>query len=374
MNHILSTKDLTQVTLSIVIILVLMIGSIWVFLPFVAALLWGTIIVISTYNFMLKLQGLLWNKRGLAVTVMVLIISLIVLVPILMVAGSIISNASQITGWVSTLPELKTKPAPEWLTGIPFLGSQLEAAWIKITALSDDELMREIYPVMNDIIKWLIAQGGSFGRFLLYFLITAIVCGILYSKGEIAVKGIRLFAIRLAGQRGDEMVTLAGQAIKAVTMGVVITALIQSVLGGIGLAVTGVPRAGLLTAVMFILGLTQIGALPVLVPAVIWKYSTGDPVWGTVLLVWTLIAGLSDNVIRPFLIKRGADLPILLIFAGVIGGLIAFGIIGLFIGPVILAVTYTLIKAWVKEGSGSSVQDVNLIESNAAAGIPESVK
>jgi predicted PurR-regulated permease PerM len=100
---------------------------------------------------------------------------------------------------------------------------------------------------------------------------------------------------------------------------------------------------------MFILGLTQIGAGPVLIPAVIWKYASGDPVWGTVLLILTIIVGGSDNFIRPFLIKRGADLPILLIFAGVIGGLIAFGIVGLFIGPVILAVTYTLLKAWVNE-------------------------
>jgi predicted PurR-regulated permease PerM len=184
---------------------------------------------------------------------------------------------------------------------------------------------------------------------MIHFLITVIICGILYSKGEVAVNGIRKFAIRLAGERGDSIVTLAGQAVKAVTMGVVITALIQSVLGGVALWICGVPRPGLLTAIMFILGLTQIGAGPVLIPAVIWKYASGDPVWGTVLLILTIIVGGSDNFIRPFLIKRGADLPILLIFAGVIGGLIAFGIVGLFIGPVILAVTYTLSKAWVNE-------------------------
>jgi predicted PurR-regulated permease PerM len=162
--------------------------------------------------------------------------------------------------------------------------------------------------------------------------------------------------VRLAGERGDAIVTLAGQAVKAVTMGVVITALIQSVLGGISLAICGVPRAGLLTAIMFILGLTQIGAGPVLIPAVIWKYASGDPVWGSVLLVLTIIVGGSDNFIRPFLIKRGANLPILLIFAGVIGGLIAFGIVGLFIGPVILAVTYTLLKAWIDENKSEITQ------------------
>ncbi len=350
MNSTLSNKDLTQVILSVVIILALMFGSIWVFMPFTAAVLWAAIIVISTYNFMLKLQKLLWNSRGLAVTIMLILILAVILVPIIIVAGGIISNASQLSGWVNSLTELRGKPAPDWITGMPLIGSQLAAGWGKLTSLSNDELVQKVFPVLNDIVKWLIAQAGSFGAFMIYFLITVIISGILYSKGEIAVKGIRMFAVRLAGERGDEMVTLAGQSIKAVTMGVVITALIQSVLGGIGLAVTGVPRPGLLTAIMFILGLMQIGALPILVPAVIWKYASGDPVWGTVLLVWSIIAGTSDNVIRPFLIKRGADLPILLIFAGVIGGLIAFGIVGLFIGPVILAVTYTLLKSWIKEG------------------------
>jgi len=215
--------------------------------------------------------------------------------------------------------------------------------------------MKRLVPFLDDVIRWFASKAGGFGLFMLHFLITVIICGILYSKGEGAVIGIRKFAVRLAGQRGDEMVTLAGQSIKAVTMGVVITALIQSILGGISLAICGVPRAGLLTAIMFILGLTQIGAGPVLIPAVIWKYASGDPVWGSVLLVLTIVVGASDNFIRPFLIKRGADLPILLIFAGVIGGLIAFGIVGLFIGPVILAVTYTLLKSWVNENRLESV-------------------
>ena len=349
MESELSKKDLTQITVSVVLILLLAVGSIWVFLPFVAALLWASIIVISTYNFMLKLQKLLWNKKGLAVIVMVLIILMVILVPLAVVIGSIAMNISVISGWFGSLSELKLQSAPEWITGIPVVGSQLANGWNQITSLHNDEIIKKIIPFLDDVVKWFVAQAGGFGLFMIHFLITVIICGILYSKGEIAVKGIRNFATRLAGERGDAIVVLAGQAVKAVTMGVVITALIQSILGGIGLAICGVPRPGLLTAIMFILGLTQIGAGPVLIPAVIWKYASGDPVWGTVLLIWTIVVGGSDNFIRPFLIKRGADLPILLIFAGVIGGLIAFGIVGLFIGPVILAVTYTLLKAWINE-------------------------
>jgi predicted PurR-regulated permease PerM len=133
--------------------------------------------------------------------------------------------------------------------------------------------------------------------------------------------------------------------------GVVVTAIIQATVGGIGLVVAGVPAALLLTGVMFMLCLAQIGPGVILIPAVIWVYWSGGALWGTILLVFAVPAMFLDNVIRPVLIKKGADLPLVMIFAGVIGGLLAFGIIGLFIGPVVLAVAHTLLKAWVSDGT-----------------------
>jgi predicted PurR-regulated permease PerM len=122
-------------------------------------------------------------------------------------------------------------------------------------------------------------------------------------------------------------------------------------LGGIGLAIAGVPFAGLLTAVMLLLCIAQVGPSPVLVPAVIWLYWNGEAAWGTFLLVWSVVVVTMDNVLRPILIQRGANLPLLLIFAGVIGGLLAFGLVGIFVGPVVLAVAYTLLKAWINDRS-----------------------
>ena len=174
-----------------------------------------------------------------------------------------------------------------------------------------------------------------------------IISAILYAKGETASTGVLKFARRLAGQHGEEAVVLAAKAVRGVALGIVVTAIIQSFIGGIGLAVVGVPAAALLTAVMFILCLAQVGPGLVLIPAVIWLYWAHGALWGTVLLAFTVVAATVDNFIRPFLIKKGADLSLILIITGVIGGLIAFGIIGLFIGPVVLAVTYTLLKVWV---------------------------
>jgi predicted PurR-regulated permease PerM len=160
---------------------------------------------------------------------------------------------------------------------------------------------------------------------------------------------VRKFGRRFAGKRGEDVVLLAARAIRGVALGVVVTALIQALLGGIGLAVAGVPFAGVLTAAMLMLCLMQVGPTLVLLPATIWMFYTGDTIWGTVLAVWTVIVGTIDNFIRPVLIKQGADLPLLLIFAGVIGGLISMGLLGIFVGPVVLAVAYTLLEAWVNE-------------------------
>jgi predicted PurR-regulated permease PerM len=185
---------------------------------------------------------------------------------------------------------------------------------------------------------------------LVQFVLIVILSAVLYAGGESWAAWVRRFGRRLADEQGERMVVLAGQAIRGVALGVVVTALVQSVLGGIGLAIAGVPFAGVLTAIMFALCIAQLGPILVLLGATAWAYFSLGAGWGTFLLVWSLVVGLLDNFLRPVLIRRGADLPLLLIFAGVIGGLVAFGIVGIFVGPVVLAVAYTLLDNWVTPG------------------------
>jgi len=179
------------------------------------------------------------------------------------------------------------------------------------------------------------------------FLLTVAIAAILFATGETVAEGVRRFGRRLAGVHGENSVILAGQAIRGVALGVVVTAFVQAALGGIGLAVAGVPFATILTAIMFLLCVAQIGPGLVLLVGVGWLYWNGDVGWATALLVWSIMVGTVDNFIRPVLIKKGADLPLLLILTGVIGGLIAFGMVGIFIGPMLLAVSYRLLEAWV---------------------------
>ena len=214
--------------------------------------------------------------------------------------------------------------------------------------------MARFAPHASAAAQWLLDALGGAGILAVQFLLTVIITVIMYAQGEAARAGLIQFGRRLAGKRGEGVVVLAGQAIRGVALGVVVTALAQTLAAGIGLVAAGIPFAGLLTCVVLLLCIAQVGPVLVLAPAVIWLFWTDQTGWGVALLVWTVIVGTMDNFIRPILIRKGADLPLLLIFAGVLGGLFAFGIVGLFVGPVVLAVTYTLLTDWVNEGESAA--------------------
>ena len=229
------------------------------------------------------------------------------------------------------------------------VGEKIAETWAGVAAAGKGDLVARLAPYAAAAATWLADALGGLGMLAIQFLLTVIIAVVMYANGEAARAGLIRFGRRIAGDRGEGVVVLAGQAIRAVALGVVVTALAQTVLAGLGLAVSGIPFAGLLTGVILLLCIAQIGPIVVLVPAVIWLFWNDQTAWGVALLIWTVGVGLMDNVLRPMLIRRGADLPLLLIFAGVIGGLISFGIVGLFVGPVVLAVTYTLLKDWIGE-------------------------
>ena len=231
------------------------------------------------------------------------------------------------------------------------IGAKIADEWRELAAGGPELLVATVRPHVDTIAAYLLSITGGFGKVFVHFALTVAISAILYSKGEVAAGGVLKFARSFGQKRGEDVVILAGQAIRGVALGVIVTAIVQSLMAGLGLWVAGVPRPGLLIAVMFVLGVAQLGPLPVLLPAVIWLYWSGNVGWAVALFVWMIIVGALDNILRPILIRRGVDLPMLLIIAGVIGGLIAFGVIGLFIGPVILAVTYTLLQSWISENS-----------------------
>jgi len=343
-------RDITRTFLALLFIGGLIGTSLWVLRPFLGAAIWAVTIVVATWPLMMTIQGRLWRRRSLAVAVMTVILLCVLVVPLWLAIGTIVSNADQIAGWVKSLSTFEVPPPPAWLGRVPLFGGDLAATWERLAVEGLQDLLKKLSPYGVSVLRWFAAEVGVFGVLLLQFLLTVVFAAILYARGEGAASWTRRFAHRLAGEQGEHSIRLAGQAVRGVALGVVVTALVQSILGGIGLTIAGVPFAAILTAVMFMLAIAQIGAVPVLALAVVWTYWSVGTGWGTFLLIWTVVVGGMDNFLRPVLIKKGADLPLLLIFIGVVGGLIAFGIIGLFVGPVVLAVAHKLLLAWVDEG------------------------
>jgi predicted PurR-regulated permease PerM len=343
-------RDITRNVLAVLFIVALIGSSIWMLLPFLGALVWAATVVVATWPFMISLQTWLWNKRALAVTVMTLLLLCVLVVPLTFAIASIVSNVDDIAAWVKSLAFFKAPAPPDWVASLPLVGAKAVELWERVAAVGMQEVTVRVAPYAGGVIKWFAAQLGSVGVLLVEFLLTVILAAAMYANGELAAQRLVRFGRRLAGSGGENAVYLAGQTIRGVALGVVVTALAQSLFAGLGLVIAGVPFAGVLTAVMLFLSIAQIGVVPILAAAVAWLYWTDESTWGTFMLVWTIIAGAMDNFLRPILIKRGADLPLLLVFAGVVGGLIAFGLIGIFVGPVILAVADKLLMAWIEGG------------------------
>ena len=350
------SPDIARVALQLIALGVLIFSSFWIVRPFLLAMTWATMIAVATWPVLLQAQAWLGGRRSLAVASLTIALLLILVVPLYLGIDAIVENVDRVADWSKSLATFTVPPAPAWVASVPVFGAKLAGRWRELVAAGPEEAAARIAPHARAFVLWFAGQVGSIGMLLVQFLLTVVIAALLYANGESVARGAGHFARRLAGSQGENAVHLAGQAIRGVALGVVVTAIVQSTASGIGLVIVGVPFAAILTAVIFMLCIAQVGPALVLIPAVIWIYSTRGGVWGTGFLVWAIFCSTFDNFLRPLLIKRGAPLPLLLIFAGVVGGLIAFGIIGLFIGPVVLAVAYTLLVDWVFQGGRSDEQ------------------
>ncbi|MEP9378196.1 AI-2E family transporter YdiK [Aquabacter sp. CN5-332] len=342
--------DLARATLSVLFIAGLIAASFWILQPFLPAIIWAATLVVATWPLMIWVQRHTGNRRTIAVLAMTTMLLLVLIVPFWLAINTIIANTEAITELARAALSLRIPPPPSWMGEIPLVGESIVDMWGQFTAAGIMDLTPKLTPYIGTFTQGLASTAGNIGWMFVQFLLTTAIAAGMYAAGEQASAASLRFGRRLGGERGEMAVRLAAQAIRGVALGVVVTALAQGMVGGIGLAVVGVPFAPVLTALMFVMCLIQIGPTLVLIPAVGWLYYAGENVSATVLLGFTIVAVTMDNVLRPILIRAGADLPLLLILAGVIGGLIAFGILGIFLGPTVLAIAYTLVNAWMAEG------------------------
>jgi predicted PurR-regulated permease PerM len=341
--------DIARILLVITILAGLTVGSLYVLRPFIPGLIWATTIVVATWPLMIGVQRRVGNRRWIATTVMLIGLLIVIVVPLYEAISTLALHGGEIMAAIKSLPTYALPPPPGWVHDVPVAGQRIANEWQSLSDAGPGGLLAKLEPYVTIAARWMLSHAAVVGVFVMHMAITIVISGILYMRGEAAGQYVVRFATRIAARRGAEAVKLAGLAIRAVALGIVVTAVTQSALGGIGLWIAGVPAAGVITAIMLMLCLAQIGPLLPLIGGVAWLFWHDAHIAASLLLVWSIMIAMLDNFLRPMLIKRGVNLSMLLILSGVLGGMFAFGIVGLFIGPVILAVTSAILNAWINE-------------------------
>lgn len=339
----------TRIVLGAMTAMGMVLCSLWVIRPFLPATIWAITIGVTTWPLLLRIQKVLWGSRALAVTVTSLVALMVYVLPIWLATTTVLTHTAELKALADSTLAFRIPPAPEWLHSLPFIGQKAGLWWQQIENVGLPQLANRILPDTGKLISLGLDYAGSFGMLAIQFLLTLIILAALHSRGEAAANLVMNFGYALAEERGRQMVLLAGRTIRGVAVGVTVTALVESTVGGVGMAITGVPWASILTAITFIACLLQAGPGVTLIPAVIWMFFFHGAGPAIVLLGFTILAIVVDNLLRPFLIRKQANVPLVLIMVGVIGGLTAFGLVGIFVGPMILSVTYTLVKSWLAD-------------------------
>lgn len=337
-----------EASIRIAVIGVMVVWCVRIAWPFVMPILWGIIIAVAVYPMYQKIEKVFKGRKGWAATVMTILMLLVLLVPSLILAGTLIQGISGIGGMMRE-GTLVIPPPPEEVGTWPIIGKQLFSFW---TAASTnlDKLVEQLGPELVDVGKWFLSAAGSVGIAILLFVVSVIIAGVLLGYSESGSRAAQKFAARLVGEHGREYVKVAENTVRSVATGILGIAFIQAALAGLGMLVAGIPGAGFWAFLCLILAIVQIGSLPVLLPAAIYMFATADTLPAVLFAVWAVLVGLSDNILKPLLLGRGGDAPMLIVLIGAIGGMVTAGIVGLFVGAVIFSLGYRLFQVWL-EGS-----------------------
>ncbi len=326
---------------------ILVLACLQIIAPFLGALTWAGIIAITVWPAFLWLATRLGNRPRLAATLFTLALAAILVLPFAVLVASLGDAVPQVAALVRDLAAFTLPKPPAWLTQIPLLGGLLDEAWRRATT-DMSGLFKAARPAIEEAAVWTLAQGAQLGVALLELLFAIIIAGVLLVTADKSADWAERVVAKMQIGEGTGLIGVIVSTVRSVSIGVVGTAFVQALLATVGFLIAGVPGVVLLGFLTFFLALVQLPTLLVWVPAVVWLYYRGEGEWALFLLIWGLLAvNPVDNFLRPYLISQGAKLPFALIFVGVIGGLFAWGMIGLFIGPTLLAVAFSLLRTWV---------------------------
>ncbi|QET02641.1 MULTISPECIES: AI-2E family transporter [Cupriavidus] len=342
----MSSGQLIEKLAAVFALILLIGGSLVVLAPFATALLWGAILAFSSWYPYSVLTRWLGNRRGIAALVCVLLAAVIVLGPFVYAGASFSAHVDDLTALVERYKERGVPQLPEWLSSLPYVGSYLQNTWNQVVN-ADSEMLANLRKLVAPVGHVLLGAGLSIGAGLGQLALSIVLAFFFYTGGELAVEWLRGGMRRIAGERADHLLALAGSTVKGVVYGVLGTAFVQAVLTGIGLWISGVPGAAILGFITFFLSVIPVGPPLIWIPAALWLYHSGATGWAIFMVVWGVaVVGMADNIIKPLLISKGTGLPLIWIMMGVLGGALAFGFLGVFIGPTVLAVAYALLRDW----------------------------
>jgi len=338
-------RNAVEASIRIGLIALLVILCYEVVRPLMIPIVWGIILAIALYPAFRLVTKWLNGREFLASGLITLLVLIVLIVPIGLIAVPLVENI-QLLATELRAGSLKIPPPPETFLNLPLIGKKLDHFWT-LASQNFDAFLVQFQPQLTSLAGVLLKSGTSIGFGLLIFVIAIFISGILLTQADNVHRAILSAAHRFIGVRGKGFVELAGNTIRNVAMGVVGVALIQGILASVGLVVAGIPFAGMITFAVILLTILQIGPAIILIPAMIYAFMALNSFTAIIFTIWTIPVMLLDNILKPILMARGIDVPMIVIFIGVIGGTLSFGLTGLFIGPVILALGYNIGSAWI---------------------------
>ena len=345
----------TEYLIALVALAALIVGCVLVLAPFVSALLWAVIICFSTWGAYERLLKLVRGRESLAAGIMTLLLAVILIGPLVVVGVSLGDNAKHLTEAIRRWTAEGFPAPPDWLAGLPLVGPKLNVLWLSLEADST-KFIAYLKRLAAPVSKWLLGTGLAFGQGLLYLTLSVLTAYFLYRDGTDVARRARAGMERIAGARAYHLLEVAGNTVKGVVYGIIGAALAQGIMAGLGYWIAGVPGPFLLGLLTCFLALVPVGPPLIWIPASLWLFNQDQTGWGIFMLIFGAV-GISgiDNFVKPYLISQGSRLPFILVLLGVLGGVLSFGIIGVFLGPTLLAVGFALLIDWTRSRLPSAV-------------------
>ena len=316
--------------------------------PFLTIIVWSIIIAVALYPLFDWLSARLHGHRTVAAAAITLFSLLVILGPATWLGVSLAESTRLLIAQFGD-GSIAIPPPPEWVKAWPLVGGRIYEIW-QLASTNLRELLINAGPQLKPLGSSLLNAAGSLGINLLKFIVAAGISGFLFIPGPSLGRSIKNVLCHVAGPRGDEFVDLAGATIRNISRGIIGIAILQALLAGIGLLFAGIPAAGLFSFLVLLLGIIQIGPSIVLIPLIIWSWFTMDPKMAVLFTLYMVPVSLLDNILRPLVMGKGLGVPMPMILIGVVGGTLVHGVIGLFVGPIVLAIAWQLLVVWTRDG------------------------